>query len=191
MSGALVGFVFLGLFSPGPNVILLTASGARFGFRRTLPHLAGVVLGVGIVAGITGAGIGALLLAHPGLTLGLKIGAALWILIMARNLWLSAPGQGRNGARPMTFVEAVLFQWINPKIWVVALAATAFVTELAPLAQAASLGLTFSGTNLFVCLFWSATGAALSALLSDPGRWQVFARIMAALLAMFAGLVFV
>ena len=190
MSGALLGFVFLGLFSPGPNVILLTASGARFGFRRTLPHLAGVVLGVGIIAGITGLGIGALLLARPGLTLALKIGAALWILVMARRLWLSAPGQGRNSARPMTLIEAVLFQGVNPKVWAVALAATAFVAPLAPLGKAATLGLTFSGMNLFVCLFWSAAGALLSTLLSDPARWQILARGMAVLLALFAGLVF-
>ena len=176
MSAAFFGFLFLGLFSPGPNVILLTASGVRFGFRRTLPHLSGVVLGVGIIAAVTGLGIGAVLRAWPGLILALKIGAAVWILVMARTLWLSTAGHGQDRGRPMTFVEAVLFQWINPKVWAVALAATAFVVELAPLQKAATLGLAFSGTNLAVCLFWSGTGAALSTLLNDPQRWQIFAR---------------
>jgi threonine/homoserine/homoserine lactone efflux protein len=82
-------FVFLGLFSPGPNVILLTASGARFGFQRTLPHLAGVVLGVGIIAGLTAFGLGAILIAMPQLTLALKGIAAVWILWMAWRLWSS------------------------------------------------------------------------------------------------------
>lgn len=79
----LYAFVFLGLFSPGPNVILLTASGARFGFRATLPHVAGVVIGVGIVAGMTGLGIGAILVAQPTLQYALKIAAAAWIAWMA------------------------------------------------------------------------------------------------------------
>ncbi|EPX82460.1 LysE family translocator [Salipiger mucosus] len=79
----LYAFVFFGLFTPGPNVILLTASGARFGIRPTLPHLFGVVVGVGVTAGLTGLGIAALLRQAPMLELGLKIAASLWILWMA------------------------------------------------------------------------------------------------------------
>ena len=70
---ALIGFVFLGLFSPGPNVILLTTSGARFGFRATLPHLLGVALGVGFIAFVTGLGLGALIEAFPALRIVLMI----------------------------------------------------------------------------------------------------------------------
>jgi threonine/homoserine/homoserine lactone efflux protein len=69
----LFGFVFFGLFSPGPNVILLTTSGARFGFRPTLPHILGVALGVGIIAGVVGFGLGTILAAFPSLTMALKI----------------------------------------------------------------------------------------------------------------------
>jgi threonine/homoserine/homoserine lactone efflux protein len=117
-------FVLLGLFSPGPNVILLTASGARFGFRATLPHVAGVVIGVGIVAGMTGLGIGAILVAQPTLQYALKIAAAAWIAWMAVALWRSSARQADDGrARPFTMIEAILFQWINPKLWAVALAA--------------------------------------------------------------------
>ena len=65
----LYAFVFAGLFSPGPNVILLTASGARFGFKPTIPHVLGVAAGVGIIAALTGLGVGALLSARPGLEL--------------------------------------------------------------------------------------------------------------------------
>ena len=114
-------FVFLGLFSPGPNVILLTASGARFGFQRTLPHLAGVVLGVGIIAGLTAFGLGAILIAMPQLTLALKGIAAVWILWMAWRLWSSEARLSDASDAPMTFTQAVLFQWLNPKIWAVAL----------------------------------------------------------------------
>ncbi len=187
---ALLGFVFLGLFSPGPNVILLTASGARFGFRRTVPHLLGVALGVGIIAFVTGLGLGALITAVPSLRLVLTIIAALWILWMAWKLWNAKPLSDDGAERPFTFIEAVLFQWVNPKIWAVALSASAIVQDLSPLMQASMLGLSFSGVNLGVCLFWSYAGSLLSALLDDPKKWQFFMRVMAIALAVFSGLVF-
>ena len=127
---ALIGFVFFGLFSPGPNVILLTASGARFGLRPTIPHILGVAFGVGITAGVTGLGIGTVLAGWPTLALALKILASLWILLMAYRLWHATPAALSAKDRPFTFVEAVLFQWINPKVWAVAFAATAYVCLL-------------------------------------------------------------
>ena len=184
-------FVFAGLFSPGPNVLMLTASGARFGFRATLPHLLGVALGVGVIAGATGLGIGATLEARPGLELTLKAIAAGWILWMAWRLWQSSAKPGDPRSRPMRFHEAVLFQWVNPKIWAVALAASAgYPGGLAPMGEALRLGLTFSCTNLFVCFFWTAAGTLLRTLLAEPRAWRHFARIMAVLLAISAVMVF-
>lgn len=186
----LIGFVFFGLFSPGPNVILITASGARFGFRRTVPHIAGVALGVGVIAFVTGIGIGTLLAARPGLTLVLKVVATLWILWMAYRLWTADPAQRRDRARPFTFVEAVLFQWVNPKVWAVALSATAYVATLAPWQQASGLAATFFGINLCVCIFWATAGSLLAYLLTNPVAWRVFMRIMAVALAGFSVLLF-
>lgn len=187
---ALTSFVFFGLFSPGPNVILLTTSGARFGFRRTVPHLLGVALGVGIIAYVTGLGLGALIAALPRLRLALMAVAALWILWMAWKLWHSEPAQTNASDRPFTFIEAVLFQWVNPKIWAVALSAVALVVDRTPIEQAALLGAIFCGVNLLVCLFWSYAGSLLSNLLADPVKWRVFMRGMAVALAVFSGLVF-
>ena len=188
----LYAFVFAGLFTPGPNVILLTASGVRFGFRRTLPHVLGVAVGVGIIAALTGLGIGALLAARPGLELSLKIAAAAWILWMAWKLFAATTRpQAHDRDRPFSFVEAVLFQWINPKIWAVALAASSgYSIGLDPLPEAARLASAFSGINLFVCLFWSFGGSLLSYLLAAPRAWSIFMRIMAALLAVSALMVF-
>jgi threonine/homoserine/homoserine lactone efflux protein len=186
-------FVFLGLFSPGPNVILLTASGARFGFRATLPHVAGVVLGVGVTAGLTGLGLGAVLAAWPGVQAGLSLAAAAWILWMAVGLWKSTLNRRLDpeSARPWGVVRAALFQWVNPKVWAVAMAAASgYGLGLGPLAEAERLALTFAGINLFVCLFWSCAGALLARLLSDPRAWQVFARVMALGLAASAVMVF-
>ena len=187
----LFGFVFFGLFSPGPNVILLTASGARFGFRATVPHILGVAFGVGVIAGVTALGVGAMLKAAPGLTLVLKIIAFLWILWMAWGLWHAKPVSKRQTKdRPFTLIEAVLFQWVNPKIWAVALSAMAFVEGMAVTTQATALAGSFSGINLFVCMFWTAAGAALSYLLTNPAAWSVFMRTMAIALVFFSGLVF-
>lgn len=187
---ALISFVFLGLFSPGPNVILLATSGARFGFRATLPHLIGVALGCGVIAFVTGLGLGVLLTAYPSLRLALTVIAAFWILWLAWKLWNATPTAARKADRPFTFVEAVLFQWVNPKVWAVALAASAFVAELPPVTQGATLALTFSSLNLFVCLFWTYAGSLLKTLLSDPLKHRIFMRVMAAALALFSALVF-
>lgn len=188
----LYAFVFAGLFSPGPNVILLTASGARFGFRRTLPHVLGVAAGVGVTSGLTALGMGALLLTLPGLTLGLKLAAAGWILWMAWKLLTAARAARREaGDKPWTFLQAVLFQWVNPKVWAIALAASVgYSAGLPPLQEAARLASAFSGINLFVCLFWSFAGSLLTYLLTSDRAWSLFNGAMAALLAGSAIMVF-
>jgi threonine/homoserine/homoserine lactone efflux protein len=188
----LYAFVFAGLFSPGPNVILLTASGARFGFRATLPHVFGVAVGVGVIAALMGLGIGALLLAQPALALVLKLIAAGWILWMAYALIRASDlSGGKAGARPFTFWQAVLFQWVNPKIWAVTLAAAAgYGIGLTPAGDAQRLAAAFSGINLFVCLFWSFAGALLALLLTTPRAWTVFRLCMSAALAGSAVMVF-
>ncbi|WP_342069405.1 LysE family translocator [Yoonia algicola] len=186
----LIGFVFFGLFSPGPNVILITTSGARFGFQRTLPHITGVALGVGIIAAVTGIGIGALIAAHPALGGVLKVIAGLWILWMAYNLWRADPAKKRETDKPFTFLQAVLFQWVNPKVWAVALSATAYVATLAPVQQAMTLATTFSTLNLGVCIFWATAGSLLSYILMNATAWRVFMRIMALALIGFSVLLF-
>lgn len=184
----LYGFVFLGLFTPGPNVIMLTSSGVRFGFRRTLPHLFGVVIGVGITAAVTAAGVGAIVLASPVLNLVLKLGAGAFILWMAWGHW-RASARPRSAAdpdeKPLSFLGAVLFQWINPKVWAIAFAASAgYGGGQALWFEAARLGTAFSAVNLGVCLFWTAAGTLLTALLSTPAAWKIFLRTMSVLLAL-------
>lgn len=188
----LYAFVFAGLFSPGPNVILLTASGARFGFWRTLPHIGGVVIGVGVTSGLTALGVGALLLGLPVLTLGLKLAAAGWILWMGWQLARRGPAQqGQADAAPWSLPKAALFQWVNPKVWAIALAASAgYAAGLPPWAEALRLASAFSGINLFVCLFWTFAGSLLTYLLISPRAWRMFNGVMAVALAASAVMVF-
>jgi threonine/homoserine/homoserine lactone efflux protein len=188
----LVVFAIAGLFSPGPNVVMLTASGARFGFRTTIPHLLGVPVGVGIIAAITGTGVGAALETAPNLTLGFKIAASLWILWLA---WKTAQA-GRTGrtddrGRPMTFIEAVAFQAINPKIWAITLAASAgFTIGLDAAAEAMRMFAIFAGVNLFVCAFWTAAGHNLRRLLASEKAWRRFMNAMAIAMAATVILIF-
>lgn len=185
-------FVLFGLFTPGPNVILITASGARFGFRATIPHILGVVLGVGFNSGLTALGIGALLLAAPVLKLALQIIAAAWILWMAWKLIISRPSARDTDDRPFTFIEAVLFQWVNPKVWAVALAASSgYASDLPAIWEALRIGSAFSGINLFVCMFWAVAGSVLAYLLTTPAAWRVFTTVMALALAASAAMIFV
>jgi len=184
-------FVFVGLFSPGPNVIMLSASGARFGFRATVPHLLGVAFGVGVIAGLTGLGIAALLAANPGLTLGLKTVAATWILWMSYKLFRAARPEADETGKPFSFLEAVLFQWVNPKVWAVALAASSgFSLGLDPVFEALRLATAFSGINLMVVVFWTFAGSLLAYLLKTPAAWANFLRFMALAMAASALLIF-
>lgn len=192
MNAALFLFVFAGLFSPGPNVILLTASGARFGFRASVPHLLGVVLGTGLIAGLTSYGIGAFLEQLPQLKLFLMGVSTLWIIWMAWLLFKSNPTHAQGKGRPFTFPEAVVFQAINPKIWAIGITASiAYPTGNGPVFEALYLGLTFSGINLFVCMFWTYFGTLLATLLSSRRAWAIFRNIMALLLVASAGLIWI
>ena len=150
----------------------------------------GVAVGVGIIAFVTGLGLGALINAAPILRMALMIIASGWILWMAWKLWNAEPLQANRAGQPFTFNQAVLFQWVNPKIWAISVAALVMVADMLPMAQAATLGVTFSATNLGVCLFWTYAGSLLRTLLNDPVKWRFFMRTMAVALAIFSGLVF-
>ena len=188
----LILFVAAGLFSPGPNVVMLTASGARFGFRKTLPHLLGVPLGTGLLAATSALGLSALLLAMPALKLVFQIAAAVWILWLAyRTALAGRAGKAKDQGKPLTFFEAVTFQAINPKIWAVTLAASAgFGIGLPPHIEALRLFITFCVINLGVCLFWTSVGHVLSGLLQSEQVWRVFMSVMALIMASTVVLIF-
>ncbi|MFK8036395.1 MAG: LysE family translocator [Hyphomicrobiales bacterium] len=188
----LIIFVIAGLFSPGPNVVMLTASGARFGFKATTPHLLGVPIGTGLLAAASALGLSATLLAAPTLKLVFQIGAAIWILWLAWKTALAGrAGRAEDRGKPFTFREAILFQAVNPKVWAITLAASAgFGIGLAPHLEALRLFIAFAGVNLFVCLFWTTVGHLLSGVLQSDKVWRVFMTFMALVMASTVVLIF-
>lgn len=183
-------FVFVGLFSPGPNVILLSTSGARFGARATWPHIAGVVAGVGIIGAVVGFGTGAILETRPELGLAFQVVSFFWILWLAYKLLTSGGKTAGQTDRPFTLVEAVLFQWVNPKLWAVALAASAgFSLGLVPVQEAIRLATALAGINLFVCVFWVYSGQLLGRMMNSERAWRTFRVVMATGLALSAVMV--
>ncbi len=168
---ALAVFSFVAAATPGPNNIMLWASGVQFGLRPTLPHLTGVVLGVGSMAVAVAAGIGVLLEAVPQLELGLKVIGSIYLLYLAFQVAGIGPVQQNNVARPLWLWQAVAFQYVNPKAWVFVVAAfTTFRPDDLPLFLGAALMvLTIMAVVFPSALIWAAGGTFLSQLLAGRG----------------------
>lgn len=181
---ALLLFAFTTSITPGPNNMMLFASGVNFGFRRTVPHMLGIGAGfLSLLIGV-GLGLGALLHAIPVLYTLLKFAGGAYLLWMAWKIGMSRSlADGRIGAQPMTFVGAAAFQWVNPKAWVMAVTAMATYTDDSQYYVTVMLvGLAFAAVNLPSVSTWAAFGSALREWLSVPARLKWFNITMAVLL---------
>jgi threonine/homoserine/homoserine lactone efflux protein len=185
------GFVGLVLFAvamaatPGPNNVMVTASAARFGLRRTLPHIAGVTIGFAIMLLLTGLGLGAVFAAVPVLRRVLALASIAWMLFLAWAIARSAPpgeaGESTAG-RPFTFLQAALFQWVNPKAWMVGVTVVATRATFGPVwVSALVIALVFLVVTLPVVGTWAAAGHALGRYLAGPW-FRAFNIAMAVLL---------
>lgn len=183
---ALAVFALVTSLSPGPGNFMLLASGANFGFRATVPQVLGVTLGFTSLLLAVGLGLGALLTAFPALHLALKIGGGLYLLYLAwRVARSSAMSEGTAAqGRPLTLLKSAAFQWINPKAWVVALAAMAVYTSPAsPYLSIMLICVVFALINLPTVSVWAAFGVALRGFLAEPVRLRRFNLTMGLLLA--------
>ena len=182
---ALVAFVFVGSFSPGPNNAVLWASGISFGFRRTIPHVVGGALGVGALVVAVGAGIGAFLEAVPAAALVLKVAGSVYLLFVAWRVAGSGAFTEAESAHPLTVWQAGWFQWLNPKAWffAIALVSTFLPEELHRIGGIALL----TGVVLVVVAasftVWAAGGAVLSRFAQDERRRRILNLLMAATIA--------
>ncbi|MDP2732990.1 MAG: LysE family translocator, partial [Hoeflea sp.] len=170
--------------TPGPNNMMLFASGVNFGFRRTLPHMLGIGGGFfSLLLGV-GFGLGALLTTVPELYTALKLLGGAYLVYIAWKIGASrALPDGKVGAEPMTFAQAAAFQWVNPKAWVMAVTAMTLFTDPSRYALSVLLvGLAFALTNMPSVSTWAGFGSAMRTWLSDPVRLKWFNITMAVLL---------
>ncbi|MCD2181843.1 LysE family translocator [Rhizobium sp. GN54] len=180
----LVVFAFTTSITPGPNNMMLFASGVNFGIVRTIPHMCGIGAGfLTLLLGV-GFGLGALLEAVPLLYTALKFAGGGYLVWIAWKIATSDSLSDRKaGARPMTFLEAAAFQWVNPKAWVMAVSAMATYTEPAHYTMSVLLvGVAFALVNFPSVSTWAGFGSVLREWLSVPARLRAFNVTMALLL---------
>jgi threonine/homoserine/homoserine lactone efflux protein len=182
---AFVIFAAVMFFTPGPNNIMVMSSGLTYGFRRTLPHIAGITVGFAFMVGAVGLGFGTVFIAYPVLQTVLKYAGAAYLIYLAAAIAMSGPPKpGQDNRRgPMTFWGAAMFQWVNVKGWVMVIGT---ITAYAAIARfpwniaiqtALSLLLGVISTSI-----WTLFGSALRPVLTSQTAVRAFNVIMALLL---------
>lgn len=182
---ALVLFAFVMAMTPGPNNIMLTASGVNFGFARTIPHMSGVTVGFLAMFTACAAGLGLAFTAVPALQLGLKIAGAGYMLWLAWKVASTKPADGGGVAAgsPLTFLQAAAFQWINPKGVLAALSGIAlFMRPQNAAGDFAIMAAVYGIATLASVTVWAGFGVALRQLLSNPRHARIFNIAMGLLL---------
>jgi threonine/homoserine/homoserine lactone efflux protein len=182
---ALLVYALVTSITPGPNNLMLLASGVNFGIARTVPHMLGISIGFLVLLLAVGFGLGAVLTAFPALHTALKVAGAAYLLYLAWKIAMSRSlgGKGETEAKPMRFIDAAAFQWVNPKAWVMAITAMAVYTNPDhPFVSVALISIAFTIVNLPSVSVWAGFGTALRGFLMDPARLKWFNIAMGLLL---------
>jgi threonine/homoserine/homoserine lactone efflux protein len=194
--GPLVTFAVATSITPGPNNIMLTASGANFGFRRTLPHLLGVAIGFTFMVLAIGLGLSEIFERLPVIHQVLRYGGAAYLLYLAYRIATAAPttpDAAQPVGRPLTFLQAALFQWVNPKGWMMAVGAISTYTTAGGdlMLESVMIALIFGAIGLPSAAVWAALGVAIGRLLQARWALRAFNITMALLLVASLALMFV
>jgi threonine/homoserine/homoserine lactone efflux protein len=178
-------YSFVMSITPGPNNVMLTASGATFGFRRTIPHMLGISCGCALQLLAVCAGLGAIFSRWPDLQAALRWIGAIYLLYLGVRMLGSGPAASGSSARPIAFVEAAGFQFLNPKAWVMSLtAATLFLPhELGVLAAGVYMLAIMVVMNMPCIAVWALFGSSLRGFLERPASRMGFNAAMAVALA--------
>ncbi|MGF6260546.1 threonine/homoserine/homoserine lactone efflux protein [Paraburkholderia youngii] len=177
-------FALVTSITPGPNNTMLLASGVNFGFRRTLPHLSGISVGVVLLMLSVGVGLGEAFAHFPLLYTVLEVVSVAYLLYLAWKIGTSGELKLRNGERrPMRFHEAIAFQWVNPKAWMMVLtAATTIHLSNSFGMNAVAMAAVFYVIGFPCICVWAGFGTAMREVLSNPKRLRIFNVAMALLL---------
>lgn len=179
----LLGFAVAGSITPGPNVLMVAAAAAGHGLRAVVPHMLGITFGFGAMLLLVGLGLAGPLAASPATHAVLRWVGAAWLLWLAWKIATAEPAAA-EAKPPLGFVGAALFQWVNPKAWMLAAAAIpAFTAEGAPLVpQVVAIAFVFTAVTMPCLLVWAGLGIGAARLLREPGRLRTFNIAMALLL---------
>lgn len=181
----LVTYSFVMSITPGPNNVMLTASGARFGFRRTLPHLLGVSFGHASQVIAVSSGLGTVFERWPSVQTALQIAGALYLFVLGWQLLRAGGAAEARSAEPLTFWQGALFQYVNPKAWIMSLTiASLFLPPSVSLAVGVAYIVVMQVlVNLPCVTVWALFGSALRNHLRIPARRLAFNATMAIALA--------
>ncbi len=180
---ALMTFALVTVITPGPNNLMLMASGANFGFRRTVPHMIGIGLGMPVLVICVGIGVMQVFDAFPVSHTILKVVSVIYLVYLAWKIANAAPPKETEATgKPLSFLQAVAFQWVNPKAWTMALTSiTLYATSRDFTALLWVAGAFLAGSFLSTSS-WTVMGQQLRRLLKNPMRLRVFNWVMAILL---------
>lgn len=178
-------FVIAMVGTPGPNNLMLLTAGANFGFRRSLPHILGITMGCQVLLLAIALGLGQMFSAWPLSILLLKLGGGgflVWMAVQLLRPRAAALGEAAE-ARPLSFLQAALFQWVNPKAWLMLITGLAtYVNPQQMLVSTLLIGATFALVGLPLTCLWNVGGVALKDWLQHGRRLLHFNRLMALLL---------
>jgi threonine/homoserine/homoserine lactone efflux protein len=180
---AFAGYCLVSSITPGPNNLMLMASGANFGFLKTIPHMLGVGLGFVLMVFLVGIGLAQIFDIYPIAHTILKVGSVGYLLYLAWKIANAAPidAKGSSGT-PMTFLQAAAFQWVNPKAWTMAVTAVTVYSPDTNLPTIVVVAAIFGVVNLPSVSLWTLMGQQMARILTNPARLRLFNWTMAALL---------
>ena len=182
---AFIMFAVVMFFTPGPNNIMLLSSGLTYGFRRSIPHVAGIVIGFAFMVGAVGLGLGTIFITYPVLQTILKYAGAAYLVYLAAAIAMSGPvASDQDNARgPMTFWGAAMFQWINAKGWVMVIGTITAYAAIAAFPMNIVIQVVLSLIlGAVSCTTWALFGTALRPVLTSPRAVRAFNIVMALLL---------
>lgn len=168
---ALSAFALVTVITPGPNNLMLMASGANFGIRPSVPHMLGI--GIGFPAMVLLVGLGAMQVFDlwPPLLVILKVASVAYMLWLAWKIaHAAAPGEGRSAARPLSFLQAAAFQWVNPKAWSMALGAITLYAADRQLSAVLWVAGTYVVMSVISTTAWTAMGKGLRRMLTKDRK---------------------
>ncbi|MFK8054227.1 MAG: LysE family translocator [Woeseiaceae bacterium] len=182
---ALAAFAFVSSITPGPNNLMLMASGANFGFRRTLPHMLGVAFGFMFMLLVVGIGLTQLFIRYPASYTVLRVVSLFYLLFLAWKIASASPVKTDaedSASKPFSFLQAAAFQWVNPKAWIMSLTAISVYAGDRSFTQVLIVTLVFGLVNIPSVSSWAVLGQQISRWLSTPTRLRTFNVTMAVLL---------